>query len=387
MTVKTFFLVWAGLWSKPTRTLFTLVSLAVGFLLFGLLQGLNTAFANATSRTQADRLLLSPKFENPLPQSYLSRLQSIPGVSEVTWTGFLPAFFQDPRNGFVVISTDPVSFYSVRNEYKVDPRHLEALLKTRTGLIVFEPLAQRLGWKIGDRITLGSPVPREDGAPWEFDVVGFTTNPSNPGSVPFAIAQYDYVNAARANLKDRVTRFVVRIADARRSVEMAEAIDKVFANSDAPTRSQAENEFAQSDLATIGDVRKLTTAIIGAVFFATLFLVGNVIRQSTRERTSQFGMLKTLGYSDTRVLAIVAGEALLLCLMGALVGLAGTVVMFPMIANYLPNLSGYLGTPRLSGVVLLLGVLAAGVLTILSAAQPALSAMRLNIVDALRMRV
>jgi len=133
--------------------------------------------------------------------------------------------------------------------------------------------------------------------------------------------------------------------------------------------------------------RTKTTAIIGAVFFATLFLVGNVIRQSTRERTSQFGMLKTLGFSDTRVLAIVAGEALLLCLMGALVGLVGTVVIFPMIANYLPNLSGYLGTPKLSGVVLLFGVLAAGVLTILSAAQPALAAMRLNIVEALRMRV
>lgn len=387
MIVKTFFLVWAGLWSKPTRTLFTLISLAVGFLLFGLLQGLNTAFANATSRTQADRLLLSPKFENPLPQSYLSRLREIPGVSEVTWTGFLPAFFQEPRNGFVVISTDPVSFYSVRNEYKVDPKELEALVNTRSGLIVYEPLARQHGWKVGDRITLGSPVPREDGAPWTFDVVGFTTNPSNPGSVPFAIAQYDYVNAGRTNLKDRVTRFVVRVADARRSVEMVEAIDKVFANSDAPVRAQLENEFAQADLATIGDVRRLTTAIIGAVFFATLFLVGNVIRQSTRERTSQFGMLKTLGYSDTRVLAIVMGEALLLCLIGAAIGLVGTVLVFPTIASFLPNLSGYLGTPRLSGMVLIFGVGAAVILTALSAAQPAWSAMRLNIVDALRMRV
>ena len=384
--MKMLFLVWAGLWCKPTRTAFTLISLAVGFLLFGLLQGLNSAFAAATSRTQADRLLVAARFENPMPQSYLERIRSVPGVTGVTWTAMLPAFYQDPRNGFVVISTDPVSFYQVRNEYKVDATQLEALLRTRTGIIVLASFAKERGWKIGDKIAVGSPVPREDGAPWTFDIVGFTTNPSHPGSVPFAIAQYDYVNASRAGRKDRVTRFVVRIADPRRSLDTSEAIDKVFANSDAPTRTQAENEFAQSDLATIGDVRRLTVAIIAAVFFATLFLTGNVVRQSVRERTAQFGMLKTLGFSDMRVLAIVAGEALLLCLLGAVAGLAATAATFPFIATYLPNLSGYLGTPELSSTVPVLGVVSAVVLMVLSTAQPAWSAMRLNIVDALRMR-
>ncbi len=251
---------------------------------------------------------------------------------------------------------------------------------------MLESFAKERGWKIGDKIAVGSRVPREDGSPWTFDIVGFTTNPSHPGSVPFALAQYDYVNASRAGLKDRATRFVVRIADPRRSLETAEAIDKVFANSDAPTRTQAENEYAQSDMATIGDVRRLTVAVIAAVFFATLFLTGNVVRQSVRERTAQFGMLKTLGFSDTRVLAIVAGEALLLCLLGAVAGLAATAATFPLVASYLPNLSGFLGTPELSSMVLVLGVVAAVVLMVLSTAQPAWSAMRLNIVDALRMR-
>ena len=384
--MKMLFLVWAGLWCKPTRTVFTLISLAVGFLLFGLLQGLNSAFATATSRTQADRLLVAARFESPMPQSYLERIRSVPGVTGVTWTAILPAFHQDPRNGFALISTDPISFYAVRNEYKVDPRQLEALIRTRTGLLVLESFAKERGWKIGDKIAVGSRVPREDGSPWTFDIVGFTTNPSHPGSVPFALAQYDYVNASRAGLKDRATRFVVRIADPRRSLDTAEAIDKVFANSDAPTRTQAENEYAQSDMATIGDVRRLTVAVIAAVFFATLFLTGNVVRQSVRERTAQFGMLKTLGFSDTRVLAIVAGEALLLCLLGAVAGLAATAATFPLVASYLPNLSGFLGTPELSSMVLVLGVVAAVVLMVLSTAQPAWSAMRLNIVDALRMR-
>jgi putative ABC transport system permease protein len=378
-------LAWAGLWAMPIRTTLTLVSLIVGFVLFGLLQGLHTAFALATSRTQADRLLVSPRFESPLLHSHLGQIQRVPGVKEVTWTGFLPVSYQDPRNGFVVISTDPASFIQVRNEYVVDPAQLKALLATRTGMIVLESFAQKLGWKIGDRIALNSPVPRADGMPWTFDIVGFVTNPSNPGSVSFALANYDFVNESRTNLKDRVTRFVVRVDNARRSMETAEAIDKLFASSEAPSRTQPENEYAQSDMATIGDVQRLTAAITAAVLFATLFMTANVIRQGAR-RTPQFGMLKTLGFSDTKVLTLVVSEALLLCLMGAVIGLAITVVVFPLVAGYLPNLSGYLGTPRLSNRVLLLGVGTALALTAVSAALPAWKAMRLNIVDALRMR-
>jgi putative ABC transport system permease protein len=384
--METLRLAWAGLWDKPLRTGLTLMSLIVAFLLFGLLQGLHTAFALATSRTQADRLLMSPRFDAPLLHSYLKQIERVPGVKEVTWTAFLPAFYQEPRNGFVVISTDPISFVQVRNEYVVDPAQLQTLVATRTGVIVLESFAQRLGWKIGDKVPLGSPVPREDGMPWTFDVVGFVTNPSNPGSVPFALANYDYVNASRANLKDRVTRFVVRVDDARRSLETAEAIDKVFASSEAPTRTQAENEFAQADMATIGDVQRLTAAITVAVLFATLFMTGNVVRQAARERTPQFGMLKTLGFSDSKVLALVVSESLILCLLGAVIGLAVTLLVFPLVSRYLPNLSGYLGTPRLSNRVLLLGVGTAVALTALSAALPAWRAMRLNIVDALRMR-
>jgi putative ABC transport system permease protein len=381
-----FRLVWTALWAKPMRTTLTVLSLIVGFLLFGLLQGLHTAFALATSRTQADRLLVSPRFESPLPHSYLDRIQHVPGVKEVTFTAFLPAFYQDPRNGFVVISTDPVSFIDVRNEYVVEPATLQSLRATRTGLIVLESFAQKLGWKIGDKVPLGSPVPRTDGTPWTFEIVGFVTNPSHPGTIPFALANYEYVNASRTNLKNSVTRFVVRVADARRSIDTAEAIDKLFANSDAPSRTQSENEYAQSDMATIGDVQRLTAAITAAVLFASLFMIGNVIRQATRERTPQFGTLKALGFSDTRVLILVVGEALVLCLLAAGIGLAITMIAFPLVAGILPNLSGYLGTPRLEDRVLLLEVATAVALTAASAALPAWTAMRLKVVDALRMR-
>ena len=385
--MKLLFLVWAGLWRKPTRTIFTIVSLAVGFLLFGLLQGVDAAFDGALQRMRADRLLTDPRFDGqqPLPRSHVSEIERVPGVTQVTWTQFLPGFYREPRNGVLVIAADARTFFSVRHEYETPAEQLQALLGTRTGLIVLESLAREHGWRIGDQIALASQVPRKDGAPaWTFDIVGFMRYPANPGQVPFAVANYEYFDEARVSGTGTVGRFVLRVDDPRRSVDVGNAIDRLFASSAAPTRTRLENEIAQSSLATIGDVGRLTSAVISAVFFAILFLAGNVVLQSVRERTAELAVLKTLGFGDWMMLALVALEALLLCMCGAVLGLGVTAALFPFVAAFMPDVSGYLGTPNLSGYVYLSGLVSAVALTVLAAALPARRAMRLKIVDALR---
>lgn len=381
-------LAWAGLWRKPTRTLFTVVSLGVGFLLFGLLQGVNSTFTAAIGRTKADRLLIDPRFDKPLPRSYASRIARVPGVRDVTWTQFLQGFYQDQKNFVLVMTAEPTSFFRVRDEYVTTPAEIDALAEKRTGLIILDKLAEQYGWKVGDRVTLISGVTQQGGGhDWEFDVVGTMTDPSNPGQFPFAVANFDYLDEARASGKGTVGRFVIRVSDPGRSVEIGRAIDAQFANSAAPTLSQLENAFAGTELATIGDVGRLTVAVISAVFFAILFLAGNVILQSVRERTGEFAVLKTLGFSDGRVLALVVLEALLLCAVGAVLGLGASEAVFPFVAAFLPNLSLYLATtPTLSASVLVLGLAVAAALTVLAAALPAWSAKRLNIVEALRRR-
>ena len=384
--MKLAFLVWAGFWRKPVRTVFTIASLSVGFLLFGLLQGVDAAFEGAVERLRADRLLTDPRFgPEPLPQSYASQIERIPGVTDLTWTQFLPTFYQEERNSVFVIAADPGSFFQVRDEYETPADQLQALLATRTGLIVLKSLAERLGWEIGDQVALRSSVPRKDGAPaWSFDVVGFLEWPDNPGQVPFAVANFEYFDEARATGAGTVGRFVLRVDDPRRSVEVGSAIDALFANSAAPTRTQSDNELAQSSLATIGAVGSITTAVIGAVFFAILFLAGNVVLQSVRERTGELAVLKTVGFADWTVLALIGLEALLLCLCGAAVGLAITAALFPLLAAQMPDISAYLGTPRLAPDVYLGGLAIALALTVLSAAFPAWRAKRLEIVAALR---
>jgi putative ABC transport system permease protein len=383
--VKYLPLIWSGLWRKPARASFTMASLAVGFLLFGLLEGVDVAFGAALQRQRLDRLLTDPRFgEPPLPRAYAERIERVPGVTHLTWTAFLPGFWREQANGLVVITTDPERFFSVRNEYQISPEHLRAFTATRTGIIVLESLAARHGWNIGDKVTLQTPIPQQDGSTaWTFDVVGFVTNPSNPGQIAFGLANYTYFDEARAARRGSVGRFVVRIDDPRRSVEVSRMIDALFESSPAPTRTMTENEFAQAQLASVGQVSLLARAIIGAVFFAIAFLTGNTILQTVRERTSELGTLKALGYTDAMVLVLVLSETMLLCLIAAVAGLAAAVAVFPMVSAYLPSLSGFVGTARMSSSVIVLGLIFAAALALVSAAFPAWRATRLKVVDAL----
>jgi putative ABC transport system permease protein len=386
--VKYLPLIWSGLWRRPARAAFTMASLAVGFLLFGLLEGVDTAFGAAVQRQRLDRLLTDPRFgEPPLPLTYAERIESVPGVTKVVWTQFLFGSYRQPTNGVLVIATEPARFFNVRNEYLTSPEHLQALQGTRTGLIVLESLAARLGWKVGDKITLQTPMPQRDGnTNWTFDIVGTLTIPTNPGQVGFALANYEYLDEARASGRGTVRRFVLRIDDPRRSVEVSRSIDALFENSPAPTRTLTENEIAQAQLASVGDVRLIARAIIAAVFFAIAFLAGNTILQSVRERTSELGTLKALGYADRTVLLLVISEALALCLCAAVIGLGAALALFPLISQSLPDLSWFVGTARMSTSVVVVGLLFATGLALLSAAIPAWHATRLKVVDALAAR-
>ena len=361
-----------------------MVSLAVGFLLFGLLQGVDAAFGAAVQRQRLDRLLIDPRFGEPLlPRTYAERIERVPGVTNLVWTQFLLGFYREPANGLLVITTEPTRFFSVRSEYQTPPETLQALARTRTGLIVLESLATRMGWKVGDKVTLQTQVPQRDGSThWTFDVVGFLTNPANPGQIGFALGNYEYLEEARANGRGTVGRFVVRIDDPGRSVEVSRAIDLLFQSSPAPTRTMTENEIAQAQLASVGDVRLMSRAIIAAVFFAIAFLTGNTILQSVRERTSELGTLKALGYADSTVLLLVMSEALVLCLCAAVVGLGASVVGFPIVSQALPAVSAWVGTARMSLSVIVFGFVFATSLALLSAAIPAWRTTRLKVVDA-----
>jgi putative ABC transport system permease protein len=255
------------------------------------------------------------------------------------------------------------------------------MLRTRAGAIVGGRLAERFGWKVGDRIPIQAIAPKNaDGTNnWSFEVVGIYEMEES-GWASNMFVNYDYVNEARLDGKDRMFQVILSVADASRAAQVAQAIDEGFANSPNQTSTQNEKDFLQGLLAQIGDISFLVNAIVGAVLFALLFLTANTMMQSVRERIPELAVLKTLGFSDRSVLVLVLMESLLLSVFAALIGLLAARAVIPLAMS---RMSSDLGGVAMPNSVFMWGAVMAVLLALISGTPPALRAGRLKIVDAL----
>jgi putative ABC transport system permease protein len=378
--MKYFPLLWSGLWRKRTRTWLTLASVTVAFLLFGLLQGVNAAFGHSVAASRLDRLYVQSKvsFTEPLPLAHLAQIETVPGVDKVSYANWFGGYFQEPKNFIFSYPVDAESFFSLYPELTIAPEQLQALINTRTGAIIGSELAKKYGWKVGDKIPLKSQIwTHPDGSyDWDFDIVGIFEWPGDTNQASSFYFNYKYFDEGRAFSKGSIGWYVVHLADISKATEVAASIDALFANSSDETKTQNEKENAQSFLRQFGDINFMVSAIIGAVFFALLFLTGNTMMQSIRERIPEFAVLKTLGFSDRKVLALVFGEAILLCVSAAIIGLAGAVAMFP-------QMKAVVGVASLPPQVVALGIGLAVLLALLIGAWPAARVRRMSIVDSL----
>lgn len=370
-------LIWASLWRKRPRSLFTLASILVAFLLFGILQGVNAAFHRVVDEAHVNRLLASNISLLPLPLAYLPRIERVPGVTGVSYASQLTAYYRDPRNAVAPIAVDPARWFTVYSDWRLPADELQSFMHTRTGAVIGADLARKYGWKIGDEVPLHSTTLKKDGTTdWTFDVVGVLAGSDSPGEGTAVLINYAYFDSARVLDKGTVLQYEATISDPGRAADTAAAIDRVFANSPNQTRTQSEREFAQSMLTRVGNISFLVDAIVAAVFFTLLFLTGNTMMQSVRESIPELAVLKTIGFSDFTLLYLVLAQSALLCGLGAVLGLGGAALAFPMA-------HAVVGGARLSPLVALAGGVAAALLAIASGLPPAWRAMRLNIVDAL----
>lgn len=375
-------LLWAGLWRKRTRTVFTLLSIVVAFVLFGMLQGVNAVFNNAVNAAAVDRLDVVSRvtFTEPLPYGYLSQIESIPGVAGVAYQSWFGTYYQDPKNFVFSFPLDPERFFPLFPELLLPKDELASLVHTRTGAVIGRDLAKKYGWKIGDRVPLHSVIwtqASNGSSDWQFDIVGIFDGPTNDASSFFF--NYSYFDEARAFSKGKVGWYIVKVKNPKEAMQVAAAIDKHFANSPDETKTQTEKEFSQSFIKQQADINFIVTAILGAVFFTLLFLTGNTMMQSVRERVPELAVLKTLGFTDSAVVALVLAEALVLCLIAALIGLGIAALIFPAMKDYI-------GEAHLPANVLVSGAALAVLLALCTGLPPAWRTARLNIVDALAAR-
>jgi len=378
--VKFFPLVWSSLWRKKARTIFTLLSIMIAFLLFGLLQGVNAWLNAFGTGSNANRLYVVSRVSQvqPLPSAYVNQIETVPGIRQATYIAGISGFYQEKSNNLLALATDAQKFFNLYPDWKIAPEQLAAMSRTRAGAIVAAPLMRAFGWKIGDRLPLRTSVMKQDGsADWDFEIVGTYDVPTSPAEANRILVNYAYFDEARRLERGTAWAFVVAVDDPTRSAQICAAVDALFVNSAYETVTQDEKAYVQGQLRELGDVSLMANAIVAAVLFTLLFLTGNTMMQSVRERTPELAILKTVGFSDRSVTVLVLIESVLLCVLAASLGLAAAAAVFPVTAML--GIAGAALPIRVVG----LGLAIAVGLALASGLPPAWRAQRLVIVDAL----
>jgi putative ABC transport system permease protein len=370
----------ANLRRKKTRTALTLGSFLIAFFLFGILAGISSGFNADINLFDAYRLVVIGRtgLMQPLPLAYYDRIKRLPGVTHAAYSTWLGGVYQDPKNFFAQYAVDPEPWRTMYPEFVVDDAQWRDFLADRQGVVVGRKLAERFGWKIGDHVPLRAPGYLGGGS-WDFNVraIMHGTRPQDDEGQFWLQARYLYEKAP-PYWKGIVGWYVVRVASPDEAVGVARAIDAEFANSASETRTQTESAFAASFIKQMGNIQFLMLAIGSVVFFTLLLVTGNTMAIAVRERTSELAVMKAVGFSDRFVLGLVLAESLLIAPVGGGIGLwlaRGVVAQDltrGLLLIYLP------GSALAAGAVLALATgLLAGLL-------PALGAMRLSVVDALR---
>jgi putative ABC transport system permease protein len=373
-------LLFANLRRKKIRTALTIGSFAVALFLFGLLGAIRYGFRQGIDVAGADRLVVMSRISmiQPLPIAYKERLKHAPGVKDVAFAVWFGGVYQDPKNFFGQFAIVPDDWLVMYPEFKVSEEEWKAFKADRQGVVVGRKIAERFGWKIGDRVPLQAPSFMGGGS-WEFNVRGiYHGTRKNDDETQFWLRHEYLIEKAPPFWKGIVGWYTVRIANPDAAPAVAKVIDEEFSNSANETRTQSESAFAAGMVKQMGNIEFLILAIGSVVFFTLLLVTGNTMAISVRERTNELAVLKAIGYSDAFVLTIVLAESLLIATIGGAIGL--------WLASLLVDLDPTSGLLLLylPPIAFVLGAVIALVTGMLAGLLPAITAMRLNVVSALR---
>lgn len=383
--MKYFPLIWRNLLRRKARTTFTALSIFVAFVLFGFLMAIRVAFTMGVEVAGVDRLVLIHKVSiiQLLPISYQERIRAVDGVADVTHSTWFGGIYQDPSNFFPQMAVDPEPFLRMFPEFVLTDEERKAWFEDQAGAVVGRSLADRFAWKVGDRIPLQGTIWRmPGGGPWTFNLRGIYEGGQQGTDTTQFFFQHKYLDEVRRAQfgSGLVGWYTIRVEDSDRSADIAERIDAMFANSEYETKTSTEKAFAQAFASQVGDIGSIMIAITVAVFFTIMLVAGNTMAQSIRERVSELAVLKTLGFSNGLVLALVLAESVLLAIVG---GGTGLLVGWLLVSQGDPT-GGFLPGFFIPAANVAFGAVLVVALGLLTGIFPAVRATRLRIVDALR---
>ncbi|HWY63109.1 MAG TPA: ABC transporter permease [Rhizomicrobium sp.] len=390
--MKYFPLVWAALLRKPAHTILTLLSVVMAFTLFGIMIGFNASVERIVNGAFPERVYVYSRFctgPGPnvciMPLAYREQILRLPGIASIGYRSQVPGYYQDPKNRAYVYMVDE-GWCRTRPEYNLTPARCRQLEDSRTGVFITRSIAERYHLKTGDAFpVLTKAVTQADGGKlWPFTVIGILDDIPRE-TRGYIIGNYSYFDQTQPlNERGTLGTFAINISvpDPAVSAKTALAIEALFANSGDPVHADTEVAEAQASSQWAVNIPFVTMVVAGAGLFMVLFLTGNGIYQSVRERIAEFAVLKTLGFSDWGVMALVFAEAAIPCLLGAVIGLGLATAFAAKVPSLMPP-SFYLPAPYLPASVLGVGLVCAILVALLSAVIPAWRLRGLDVAAAL----
>jgi putative ABC transport system permease protein len=382
--MKFFPMLRANLFRSKKRTFLTVASVALALFLFASLRTVVTTLANNSQFGSARRLVTTNRtgFVLPLPVAYANRISALPGVETVTWANWFGGQYGDAKQFFATFAISAESYLTMYPEMSVPADEKAAFLQDRSGALVGKRLLTKFGWRVGQSVTLRGTIYPGD---WTFTIRGVytpTDKSIDDGAMMFHWEYLDeYMRNQGGGRGGQAGWYIIQIANADDAPRLGKAIDDMFISSTSPTKTGTEKAFNASFANMMGNVSLLMNTIGMAVVFAILLITANAMMMSARERTREIAVLKTIGFTDGRLFALVMLEAGLIAAIGAILGLGGAKFLYRA-TNF--NAGGFLPGFEVTTQTLLFGTGIALVLMVASGFVPAWRAARLPVVTALR---
>jgi putative ABC transport system permease protein len=379
MSVRFLPLLWAGLWRKPTRSIYTLISITVAFLLVGIMTGVGASVAQMIANAEADMIMVSSRFGASMPIAYADQIAQLDGVSKIAIGAGIGGTYQTPDKRVGINMTD-ARIVAVEPAFGISPELFAKLESVRNGVIINQNTADRLGWKEGETYPVETNRQNIEGnRVWTFKVVAILPEDEDRPGGGLAVGNYNYLNEGRADEKNEINGISLRVDDSEQAPTTSAAIERLFANSPTPVSATPLRTLIEQSIRGVLDLQFVIYSVSAAALFMILFLTGNVLAQSVRERIPEFAVMKTIGFSDRAVLSLVLAEAAALCLVGAILGLVAAKIIPALLQTVLP------GGPRpvINLGVVVFSLAAAVVVAAISGLPAAWRVRRISIADAL----
>ena len=377
-------LIFANALRHKLRAFLTVAGIMIAVIAFGVLRTVVTVWDSSVDAAAANRLITrqAVSFLFPLPYAYKDKVKNVDGVKNVSFANWFGGIYKDPSNFFARLAVDPETIFIVMSEFLISEQELQTFKKERNSCVIGSAIAQKYNLKVGDQMVLdGDIFPGR----WEFTVRGIYRPKFKNTDATQMLFHWDYVNERMKT--ESPTRagdvgwYIVLIDDQNRSAEVSENIDALFRNSAAETKTETEKAFTQGFVSASGAIITAMNYVSFIIIGIIMLVLGNTMIMSARERTREYAVLKTLGFSAFHIVGLILGESMVIAVFG---GVLGIILTYPIVGAFENLLQGAFPFFFIEPITVILAMLSALLTGLLASWFPIHRALNTKIVDGFR---